>query len=140
MKKTIICLITILTVFSFAGLTNVDAYPFQKGEKLAGIGSISSVFPEAWSYETLVSGSGNIYLPGNAGIRGGNTLHFVVNDVAVINAAEGPVWEQSWLSGDSHEGNRSGLTALVPEPGTLILFGSGLAGLLYVRHKKVFNL
>ncbi len=33
----------------------------------------------------------------------------------------------------------SGTYAPVPEPGTILLFGAGLAGLFYVRRTKTFN-
>ena len=135
MKKTVVCLITIFTVLSFAGLTSVHAYPLQEGEGFAGIGSISSVFSGNRSYDQLVSGSGNA----GRTIGMGGTLQLVVNDVAVNNSAKGHKGERSRVSGDSPGGNPSSLTSLVPESGTLMVFG-GIAGLFYVRHKKVFKL
>lgn len=197
MKKVIVCLVAILTLFLLAGLTSVHAYPYQEVEGFvnptsattiidngttttfsevsylfnvtyadfgaemdslslefekdvfAGFGAISFDMPGDWSYSVL-SPPTSWYMLANAGttVGMGDQLRFTVSDVVVYNDAlagnalwqEGQIWAQSWVSGDDLGGNDGGSTALVPEPGTLMLFGAGLAGLFYVRRSKVFNI
>ena len=218
MKKIAVFLVVIFTVFAFAGLTSVYAYPYLEVEGFvdpystgtiddngttttfsevtyrfnvvtadplsvddpstpwvdpwtplvdedsfmnylslefesdvfAGMGSILFDSPADWNVSSMTSSSGNVYELMSAGtkIGLGDKLMFTVSDLVVYNDAlipgnnlwqEGQTWGQSWFSGDDLGGNHGGSTTVVPEPGTLLLFGSGLVGLYYVRRSKVFN-
>ncbi len=195
MKKIAVFLVVIFTVFAFAGLTSVYAYPYLEVEGFvnptssttivnngttttfsnvtyrfnvvtadmgaamnalslefesdvfAGMGSILFDSPADWNVSSMTSSSGNVYELMSAGtkIGLGDKLMFTVSDLVVYNDALipgnnlGQTWGQSWFSGDDLGGNHGGWTTVVPEPGTLLLFGSGLVGLYYVRRSKVFN-
>ena len=51
---------------------------------------------------------------------------------------EEAIWGQSWSARDTLGGSDGGSTAPVPtpEPGTLVLLGSGLIGLIYLKRRK----
>ena len=211
MKKLIVCLVAIVAVLMFAGLTTVHAWPYTEVEGFVNpyVGTVVddgtyTTFGEVqYTFNVTKASYWNDYvltpdpylgpdpnplaamdgislefnsntfqsfgavLPGytppdwtffpastyEIGISGstlglGGQLQFSVKDVVVLNEAlidpdlwqEDAIWGQSWLSTDTLGGGDGGSTALVPEPGTLILFGSGLVGLFYVRRKKAFNI
>lgn len=124
---------------------------FEK-DVFKSIGAVTFSDPDDWAYY-MYEIAGSRYELGVAGETGtllgvGDRLVFSVEDVVVYNAAlvpgnklwqEGDIWGQSWDADDTLGGNDGGSTTLVPEPGTLMLFGSGLAGLFYVRRSRVFN-
>jgi hypothetical protein len=140
----------------FGGLLDRISVEFEN-DVFAGLGSIVGTNPTDWSYDTVGS-----YVRGNtigvfpAETTGGgtllglgDTLRFTVSDLVVYDAAvvpgnnlwqEGQIWAQSWTVHDTLGGGDGGSTALVPEPGTLMLFGAGIAGLFYVRRTKLFNI
>ena len=115
-----------------------------ENDVFASVGGVSFSSPSDWSY----SPAGDYELATAGTVLGaGEKLTFTVSDVVVYNDAllgtglwqEGQMWAQSFTAGDTLGGNDGGSTTLVPEPGTLLLFGSGLVGLFYVRRSKVFN-
>ena len=72
-------------------------------------------------------------------------------DMPPAGEGDEDIWYSAYLvgsgdmSGDWDTGGKdiSHMTVYgspIPEPGTLLLFGSGIAGLFYVRRKKVFNM
>lgn len=206
MKKLIVCLVAIVTVLLFGGLTTVYAYPFIyvegyvdpyvgtviddgtittfgdvtytfyvtdnggtgasmnamslefENDVFSSFGSVVSPLPADWTFDTLASsdsisllGGESIACPTCTGtpIAVGDYLQFTVKEVVVYNEAlvpgnglwqEGQIWAQSWSVFDTIGLGDGGSTALVPEPGTLMLFGSGLVGLFYVRRSKTFNI
>lgn len=116
----------------------------------AGFGSLSLI-PVDWTYTLTTSPEGNTYTMTTAGttIGVGEQLNIIISDLVVYNEAlvpgndlwqEGQIWAQSFLAGDTLGGGDGGSTTLVPEPGTLMLFGLGLTGLLYVRRTNIFNI
>ena len=110
------------------------------------IGTAASTNPSDW-IENIYSFNGSIYEIVSAGttVGVGERLTISMHDVIIYNEAlldsglwqEGQVWGQSWLAKNTQDGSDGGSTAPVPEPGTLILLGSGLAGVsIYTRRKK----
>ncbi len=110
------------------------------------IGTVDSTSPNDW-IESSYGFNGSIYEIFNAGttVGVGERLIISMNDVIVHTEAlldsglwqEGQVWGQSWLAKNTMDGSDGGSTAPVPEPGTLMLLGSGLAGVgIYTRRKK----
>ena len=107
--------------------------------------------PADWTYSATPSTS-SVYLEGDAGstIAVGDQLSFTFGSLTLFNDALVPgnllwqeghdIWGQSWNAFDNAGGGDGGSTALVPEPGTLVLLGLGLSGLLYVRRSKVFSI
>ena len=131
-------------------LLNYVSLEFE-GDVFASVGSLAFNNPADWTVSTVTSSAGNLYELMNAGtaLDQGQNLTFTVSDVVVYNDALVPgntlwqegaaIWGQSWSADDTLRGGDGGSTALVPEPGTFLLFGAGIAGLFYVRRTKVFN-
>ena len=198
MKKILVCLVAIVAMLSFVGLTSVHAFPYievegfvnpltgtkvnngtttsfsdvlyyfnvvddMNGAEMDSIslefendvfesfGAVVASMPNDWKY-SLANSALSVYQLGDAGttIAKGEKLMFTVKDVVVYNAALVPgsglwqegnsdIWGQSWNAGDDLGGGDGGSTAVVPEPGTLLLLGSGLVGLFYVRRSKAFT-
>ena len=137
----------------FNALMNYVSLEFH-GDVFESIGSVAYNSPTDWTSSTITSSAGNLSLMSDAGaaLGQGESLIFTVSDVAVYNEALVPgntlwqegrdLWGQSWDAtdiGGPEPGGDGGSTALVPEPGTFLLFGAGIAGLFYVRRTKVFN-
>jgi len=133
----------------FGAMVNKLNLEFES-DVFKSLGSLSFNNPLDWSSSTMTSSSGSVYEIASAGttIGAGQKLVFTMADVVVYNAAlagdalwqEGQMWGQSWDAYDTNGGHDGGSTALVPEPGTILLFGAGLVGLYYVRRTKVFNI
>ena len=104
--------------------------------------------PNDWTSSLIESSSGSTYAISTAGstLGMGENLTFAI-DVLMYSAAlsdsalwnEGQVWGQSWFAGDTLHGGDGGSTAPVPEPGTLLLLGTGLLGLASFRRRKILK-
>ena len=112
----------------------------------ASVGSIFGVDPSDWTVSPRTT-SKSFYEIFSAGttLGKGEVLAFSLLNVEIFNAAlldpsiwqEGQLWSHSWTAGSVGGEWDGGSTALVYEPGTLVLLGSGLAGLVvYARRKK----
>lgn len=112
-------------------------------------GLISDINPADWTTTLFPSLSGSTYQIATAGttLAAGDMLSFRMLNVVMYEAAltdgtlwqEGQVWGQSWTAGDTSGfffGGDGGSTALNPEPGSLLLFGSGLTALGLLGRKK----
>ncbi len=115
------------------------------------MGTVLVDYPSDWTYQVYNTS----YELGTAGtaLVEGEVLRFSMLNTTVYTAAitdsslwdEGQVWGQSWDAIDitflpDPIVSDGGSTAVVPEPGTFVLFGLGIAGLLYVRRTKTFNI
>lgn len=109
--------------------------------------SVSNAYgydPDDWSSTTADSGT-SMYTVLFAGttIGVGESLQFsvdvVMNNEALTDASlwdEGQIWGQSWNAYDTMLGGDGGSTAPVPEPATMLLLGTGLAGIATVGRRK----
>ncbi len=138
-----------VTLASDGAKMNYLSLEFEN-DVFAGVGALISTLPSDWTYTLLTPIGGNSsYEIGSAGttLGQGEKLIFHISDIVVYNTAlsspvpwqEGGIWGQSWQAGDTLDRGDGGSTALVPEPGTLMMFGSGLVGLFYVRRKGIFK-
>ena len=125
--------------------------PFLSQPKHGNKGVLAGPYgydPNDWTTSNLVSSSGSFYTLSAAGspLGVGDSLSFAV-DVLLYSAAlsdstlwnEGQVWGQSWMARDTLGGGDGGSTAPVPEPGTMILLGTGLVGLASLGRRKILK-
>ena len=104
--------------------------------------------PNDWTPNLIESSSGSTYALSTAGstLGMGESLTFSI-DVLMYSPAlsdstlwnEGQVWGQSWYARDTLQGGDGGSTAPVPEPGTLILLGTGIVGLASFCRRKILK-
>ncbi|MFQ5753372.1 MAG: PEP-CTERM sorting domain-containing protein [bacterium] len=106
--------------------------PFSPIFTSATFGSILSDPTGTWG---LTSFSGGILKIGGSGLTVGQSVKFKVSYTLSNPAGAGPLgwasvspWSQNFSAFSSSGGVSPGSSGLAPEPGTLILLGSGLVG------------
>ena len=115
-----------------------------EGDVFSYVSTAYDYNPTDWTSSTI-SSTNSSYTLSIAGttLGVGETLSFSIDAIiftdALTNASlwdEGQIWGQSWFSSDTLEGGDGGSTAPVPEPTSMLLFGTGIAGLAVFHRKR----
>jgi hypothetical protein len=99
--------------------------------------SVYDFDPSSWYNFTINSTDDTLMLSfGVPTIGVGETLSFALNAVLFNSALDNPsLWSQSWLAMSTSGAVDSGSTAPVPEPASMLLFGSGLIAFAFGKRK-----